>query len=267
MLITGNTRVFGIIADPVAQVRTPEILNAHFAAQGIDAVMVPLHVPAADLAQALDGLRTMRNFGGMIVTVPHKNAAAGLCASLGPTAAIVGAANALRREADGSFVGDMFDGEGFVEGLRSQGRDPAGKRVLMVGAGGAAGAIAYALAKAGVASLDIANRTRERAEEIAQRVREALPGARVQAADADSRGYGMVVNATSLGMRPDDPLPLDVERLEPSTLVAEIIMKPPMTALLLAARQRGCAIHEGRHMLDAQASLMARFLLGAPDEI
>lgn len=262
MLVTGQTKVFGIIADPIAQVRTPEILNARFAARGVDAVMVPMHVPEADLVQSMDGMRPMRNFGGWIVTVPHKTRVTALCARLGPTASVVGAANAVRRQADGSFEGEMFDGEGFVEGLRSQGRDPAGKRVLMVGAGGAAGAIAFALAQAGVACLGIANRTQARADDIVRRVRQALPQAPLETAAADPEGYDMVVNATSLGMRPGDALPLDVTRLDPSTLVAEIIMKPPMTALLLAARERGCVIHEGRHMLDAQADLMARFLLG-----
>jgi len=267
MLITGHTKIFGIIADPVAQVRTPELLNAYFAQHGIDAVMVPLHVPAEALAQAVDGLRTMRNFCGLVVTVPHKKTAAAMCTQLGPTASVVGAANALKRQHDGSFVGDMFDGEGFVAGLRGQGHDPAGRRVLMVGAGGAAGAIAFALAQAGVAYLGIANRTRTRAAEIAQRVRQVLPHATVEDVEADPAGYDMVVNATSLGMLADDPLPLDVDRLDASTLVVEIITKPPMTALLQAAQQRGCPIHEGRHMLQAQIASMARFLLDAPEAL
>jgi len=261
MLITGNTKVFAIIADPVAQVRTPEMLNAYFAEHRIDAVIVPIHVSAADLPQAMTGLCTLRNLGGLVVTVPHKKTVAALCTRLGPTASVVGAVNTVRRLADGSWVGDMFDGEGFVAGLRGQGRDLAGLRVLMVGAGGAAGAIALALARADVAYLGVANRTRERAIELVQRVRQALPQARIEDVDADPRGYDMVVNATSLGMRADDALPLDVARLDTSSLVVEVIAKPPLTALLQAARQRGCAIHEGRHMLQAQVELMARFLL------
>jgi len=267
MLITGHTQIFGIIADPVVQVRTPELINAYFAEHGIDAVMVPLHVPAESLAQAMDGLRTLRNLSGLVVTVPHKKAAAAMCARLGPTASVVGAANMLRRQHDGSWVGDMFDGEGFVAGLRGQGYDPAGQRILMVGAGGAAGAMAFALAQSGVAYLGIANRTRARAAEMAQRVRQVLPHAAVEDVDNDPAGYDMVVNATSLGMRADDPLPLDANRLDASTLVVEIITKPPMTALLQAAQQRGCPIHEGRHMLQAQIALMARFLLDGPDAI
>lgn len=267
MKITGNTRVFGIVADPIAQVRTPEVLNAYFTAHGIDAVMVPLHVPAAGLAQAWQGMRAMRNLGGWIVTVPHKNAVASLCDALGPAASVIGAVNAVRRLDDGRLVGDMFDGAGFVGGLRGQGHDPAGRSVLLVGAGGAAAAIAHALAQAGVGRLGIANRTLARADEIAQRVRQAFPDADVQACDADPRGYDMVVNATSLGMRPDDALPLDVNLLDARTLVAEIIMKPAETPLLQVAKQRGCPIHAGRHMLDAQAALMARFLLGEPGSV
>jgi len=261
MVITGNTKVFAIIADPVAQIRTPELINAYFSERGIDAILVPFHVSSANLVPLMDSLRTLHNFGGLVVTVPHKKAAADLCDRLERTASTVGATNIIRREPDGSFVGDMFDGEGFVAGLRSQGHEPAGLRVLMVGAGGAASAIAFALMQAGVAYLGIANRTRARAAEIALRVRLALPHAAIDAVDADPKGYDMVINATSLGMRADDPLPLDMTRVDASTLVAEVIAKPPMTALLQAAQQRGCRIHEGRHMLQAQIELMARFLL------
>ncbi|MFA7668146.1 MAG: shikimate dehydrogenase, partial [Burkholderiaceae bacterium] len=172
----------------------------------------------------------------------------------------IGAVNTIRRDPDGRLIGDMFDGTGFVAGLKKCGNDPAGRKVLLLGAGGAAAAIAHALAKAGVDALTIANRTHSKAQEMVERVAGSVPGVRVAAGDDDPSGYDMVVNATSLGMRPDDPLPLDVARLSPDTLVAEIIMKPEMTALLQQAQARGCPIHLGRHMLEEQAALMVGFM-------
>lgn len=261
-VITGNTRLFGIVADPISQVRTPQVLNAWFEAEGLDAVLVPMHVPADGLSTVFEAFRKMRNLGGFIVTVPHKTATVDLCDEVSEAARAIGAVNAVRREADGRLVGDMFDGLGFVEGLKSQGNDPAGRSVLLAGAGGAAAAIAHALARAGVSRLSIANRTMAKAQALAECVRASVPGANVDAVPADPRGYDIVVNATSLGMKEGDALPLDASLLSPSTLVAEIIMKPEMTALLQAAQKQGCAIHLGRHMLDHQARLMGRYMTG-----
>lgn len=260
--ITGNTRLFGIVADPIAQVRTPEVMNAWFEREGRDAVLVPIHVGTDGLAAVFHAFRKMRNLDGFIVTVPHKIDALQLCDEVSESARAIGAVNTVRREPDGRLVGHMFDGLGFVAGLKAEGHDPAGRTVMLVGAGGAAGAIAHALAQAGVRRLAIANRTHSKAQDMAERVRHSVPGVEVVAAAADPRGYDIVVNATSLGMKEDDALPLDVALLTPSTLVAEIIMKPEMTALLKAAQERGCPTHLGRHMLDHQARLMGRFMTG-----
>lgn len=263
MTITGATRLYAIVADPIGQVRAPEVLNKLFQEGGHDGVMVPVHVDEAGLPAVLDGFRQTKNLGGFAITVPHKAAVAQACDELGPTARIVGAVNAVRREPDGRLVGDMFDGKGFVAGLRLKGHEPAGKRVLLLGAGGAAGAIAYALLESGAASLVIANRTPARAEAIIERLRPDFPDADVRAGNPDPTECDIVVNATSLGMKPDDALPIDVSLLQPRHLVAEIIMKPETTALLARASEAGCAVHYGRHMLDEQIPLMAEFL-GVP---
>jgi len=263
-MITGNTRLFGIVADPVDQVRTPQVLNRLFEQRGHDAVLVPFHVGADGLPRIFEAFRQIRNLGGFIVTVPHKVEALALCDEIEDAARAIGAVNTIRREPDGRLVGGMFDGIGFVAGLKARGHDPAGRRVLLLGAGGAAAAIAHALALAGVGSLTIANRTLSKAREMAERIAASAPGVRVEAGVADPSGYDMVVNATSLGMRPDDPLPLDVAKLSSGTLVAEIIMKPEMTALLGQAQARGCPVHLGRHMLEEQAALMAGFMAGGP---
>ena len=146
--IIGTTRVFGCIADPVGHVRAPTVFNTLFAQQGIDHVMVPIHAPADDLNTIIEGLRRLPNFGGMAVTIPHKVSLAALCDTLGAAAQLTGAVNAVRFDDDGRMHGDNFDGQGFVAGLQMKGHDPAGKSVLMIGAGGAARAIAPPVAPA-----------------------------------------------------------------------------------------------------------------------
>jgi len=259
-MITGHTKIFAIIADPIAQVRTPEVFNAYCAAKGIDGILVPVHVGADGLDAVIAGFRQMKNLGGFIVTVPHKTAVAALCDELGTAGELVGAVNAVRRESDGRLIGNMFDGVGFIAGLKSQGYDPEGKKALLLGAGGAAGAIALALAEAKVSSLTIANRTPGKAQNIADRVQKHYPELSIHLGAPDPQGYDLIINATSLGMKGSDPLPLDARLLTPAMMVAEIIMKPETTALLAAAKMQGCSIHYGRHMLDEQIRLMADFV-------
>ena len=156
----------------------------------------------------------MKNLGGFVATVPHKTVIAALCDELGDAGRAIGSVNVVRREADGRLIGNMFDGAGFVAGLRAQGHDPAGRRALLVGAGGAAGAIAFALAEAGVASLTIANRTRSKAEEIMARVTKFFPDRPIRVGTADPTGHDLVINATSLGLKAGDPLPIDTDTVD-----------------------------------------------------
>lgn len=258
--ITGATRVYGIVADPIDHVKTPQGLNALMRARGIDGVMVPMHVGPEALAGFLAGMREWRNFGGFIATVPHKSTVLGLCDVVTPRACAIGAANAIRREPDGRFVADMLDGEGFVSGLRAAGIATAGRAAFLAGAGGAANAIAFGLAEAGIARLTIHNRTARRAEELAARLAQAHPALPVAIGTADPSGHDLVVNATSLGLRPGDALPIDADRLRPDMIVAEIIMEPETTTLLARAQTAGCQVHRGLPMLTGQLELMARFL-------
>lgn len=265
--ITGHTQVLAILADPIHHVQTPQRMNALLQTAGLDAVMVPLQVPPAGLAAAMTGLRVLANLQGVVVTVPHKTAALAFCDELGDRARLIGAVNVVRRLPDGRLRGDMLDGIGFVEGLRGAGIEPAGQSAYLAGAGGAASAIAFALAEAGVARLTLANRSLDKAEALAARLRYHHPGLPVTTtttAHGNPAGHGLVVNATSLGLHPGDALPLDVAALTPDQLVAEIIMAPADTALLQAARARGCRVHPGAPMLASQVRLMAAFLLDRP---
>ena len=264
--ITGSTQVYGILADPIHHVETPRLINRWFAERGIDAVMVPLHVRPEDLSQLLGGLRLVRSLRGFVVTVPHKVAAATLCDELTPEARLVGAVNVVHRTADGRLIGGMLDGKGFVDALRSEGLDPAGRSAYLAGAGGAASAIAFALADAGVSRLTIANRTADKAQHLIDGITRRYPALHLSVGSEDPTGHDLVVNATSLGLRPGDPLPLDANRLAPHQAVVEIIAHPAETPLLKAARARRCRAQGGAPMLAHQIERMAAFMGGALHE-
>jgi shikimate dehydrogenase len=259
-VITGTTRLYGIIGDPVHAVRSPALFNAAFARLGLDAVFLPLHAAAEELERAWRGLTALRNLDGLVVTMPHKAAVVPLLDALGPTARLTGTVNTARRLPDGRWEGDMFDGEGFVAGLRANGHDPRGMRVLQVGCGSAGRAIAFAVARAGVASLDLADAAPGRAAELAGAVARAFPGVRARAGAPLPDGHGLVVNATPMGLAPGDPPPLDPARLRAGQVVADVIPNPEVTSLIAAARASGCATVTGRAMHEGQARLAAAFL-------
>ncbi len=260
MEIDGRTKLYAIVADPIEQVKTPQTLNALMRERQFNGVLVPMQVAPEKLSGWFEALRGIKNLGGFIVTVPHKQAIAKLCDEVSDAARLIGAVNVVRREPDGRMVGEILDGKGFVAGLRANDIEPAGKRVFLAGAGGAANAVAFALADAGVAELGIYNRTAHKARDLIARLRQVYPDFEAKAVGASPAGYDVVVNATSLGMKDGDPLSLDTNALVSDQVVAEIIMKPETTALLAAAQARGCKIQYGLPMLRSQADLMAEFM-------
>jgi shikimate dehydrogenase len=258
--VTGNTRVYLHLAHPSSHVRTPQVMNRAFTDRGIDAVAVSADVAPADLAELIRGVRGWRNLAGLGVTMPHKQVLTACMDSLAGQARFIGAVNAVRREPDGSLAGANTDGLGFVAGLRSAGCEPAGRRALLAGVGGAGRAIAYALADSGVASLTLASRSHGRAEQLAAEIAQNIPGVTVGAGPPDPAGHDLVINATPLGMQPGDPLPVPAERLVPGTVVCDIVMSPPHTRLLQEAERRGCVPVPGMPMLACQVDLVIGFL-------
>lgn len=259
-MITGTTRLYAIIGDPIAHVRTPMAFNDYFSARNIDAVCLPIHIGRDDLPRGWAGLKSTLNLDGFIVTAPHKAESAQLCDALEGDGAYTRVVNTVRREPDGRFTGTLLDGRGFVSGLTSHGYEVKGRRFYMAGAGGAGTALAYALAHSGAAALTIHNRTRSKAENLVAGVSKAFPYCDVRVGTADAAGYDIVVNATSLGLKPDDAQSFNLASADPSALVVEVVMKPDMTPLLIAAEKRGHAIHFGIHMLNSQLGLMMQFL-------
>jgi shikimate dehydrogenase len=258
--ITGATRVYLHLAHPSAHARTPQVMNAEFARRGVDAVAVSADVAPADLGGFARGLRGWRNLAGLSVTMPHKEALAAHVDELIGAAALVSAVNVVRRESDGRLVGANTDWAGFVIGLHQAGYKLSGRRVLLVGAGGAGRAVAFAVAGAGAAGLTIANRTAARAERLAPDVAVGFPVMAVAAGPPDPAGHEVAINATSLGMRPSDPLPVAVSRLAPGTLVCDIVTRPERTRLLDEAAARRCVPHPGLPMLAGQVDLILDFL-------
>jgi shikimate dehydrogenase len=265
-MITGTTRLYAIIGDPIEHVRTPMAFNDWFAARGIDAVCLPIHIGRDDLPRGWAGLRSMLNLDGFIVTAPHKGESRVLCDAVEGDGVHTGVVNTVRRERDGRFVGTLLDGRGFVRGLQSQGTTVEGRRFYLAGAGGAGTALAYALAGSGAAALTIHNRTRTKAEALVAGVKKAFPACDVRLGTSDASGHDVAINATSLGLKPDDGHSFDLGSVDKTSLVAEVVMKPDMTPLLIAAKDRGYRIHFGIHMLNSQLELMFQFLGLTPRE-
>lgn len=250
--IQGNTRVFMILGDPVAQVRAPELFNSLFAEHGINAVLVPAEVAPADLAGFTQHTLKARNIDGLWLTIPHKAAMVDLldhCDAVGRSA---GAVNAARRNPDGSLEGALFDGLGFAKSLDHFGIDCTGRRVLILGAGGAGLAIAATLAQRAPAVVALFDPQPGRASEVVERLQPGTATPLEVADSSDPQGFDVVINASPLGLKAGDPLPCDVSRMSPDAAVVDILMKNQPTALLQACHARGITAHPGFEMLVQQ---------------
>jgi shikimate dehydrogenase len=258
-MINGNTEFLAHIGFPTHAFKAPMIYNPWFEKVGVNAIVVPMSCQAQDYPEFLRSIFKLGNIRGALVTMPHKVTTVGLLDEVFPTAAIAGSCNAVRRGSDGGLQGDMFDGEGFVRGIRRKGFEPRGARALVVGAGGVGCAIAASLAAAGVIGIDLFDLQEEAACGLAQRLLQHYPHMTVRTGVRDPAELELVVNATPMGMNDGDPLPLDMGRLDPSTFVGEVVMKSEMTAFLKAAQARGCRIQVGSDMLFEQIPAYLEF--------
>jgi shikimate dehydrogenase len=261
-ILSGATRLVPILAHPVDHVRAPRLYNPAFAAAGLDWCQVPMGVHPDDFAATVAQLARVGNLQGLNLTIPHKAAAHALCARLGPEARRTGVVNTMRIDADGQWSGESFDGVGFVEAARANGMLWPERPVLLVGAGGAGTAIAFALAAEGVRRIHIANREPERADQLTHALRQAFPGI---AADTDAhrglREAGLAVNATSLGLHEGDPMPFDAALLPPDAALFDIIAARD-TELMAACAARGLKVIGGKPMIDHQIAAQIAFWRG-----
>jgi shikimate dehydrogenase len=246
------------------------IYNPYFEKYDIDAVVVPMGCKPADYAAFLKLVFKLSNIHGALVTMPHKVTTIPLLDEVMTTAKVAGACNAIRLGPGGTLVGDMFDGEGFVRGILRKGRALAGARALVVGSGGVGSAIVASLAKAGVAELALFDAYPATMNGLAERLRTYYPTLKIGVGSKDPAGFDVVVNATPLGMKDSDPLPMDVDRIASSTFVGEVVMKQEITPFLAAARARGCQIQIGTDMLFEQIPAYLEFFgfrTTTPDEL
>jgi shikimate dehydrogenase len=257
--ISGTTRIFPVIGWPVEQVKAPILFNTYFKRHGIDARVVPLKIAPEAYAGAVRMLMAVENVGGIFVSIPHKPASVGAVDIVSPRAALAGACNAIYKGADGAIHGDLIDGEGFIRAFERTCGDTAfpwqRARALVVGSGGVGCAVAASLAARGIARVDVCDNRADQARALRERLQAAFPGTVVGLGLPAAEGYDVVVNCTPLGMREDDPLPIDLRGAAASCIVADCGMKIETTRLLRDARARGCRIQKGREMMIEQSPL------------
>jgi shikimate dehydrogenase len=235
------------------------IYNPFFEKRKINAVVVPMGCKSEDFPAFLKLAFRLTNMHGALITMPHKVTTLGLVDEASVSARIAGACNAVRIDQRGVLLGDMFDGEGFVRGVLNKGRVVAGTQVLIAGCGGVGSAIAASIAKAGAAKLGLFDASRQAADGLAQRLKAHYPKLAVSVGSPDPSGCDIVINATPLGMKKDDPLPMNVDLIAASTFVGEVVMKEEITPFLAAVRARGCDYQIGTDMLFEQIPAYLEF--------
>ncbi|WP_127904174.1 shikimate dehydrogenase family protein [Solirhodobacter olei] len=260
LTLSGKTKIFFIVGDPIEQVKSPTHLSRLMAERGENALVIPAHVAASDFDAFMGSARHMRNLGGLVITVPHKVAALRWADAATVRAKGIGAANILCRRPDGSWWGDHTDGSGFMDAAAAAGFAAPGKRALLVGAGGAGSAIAYEILARGAAHLALHDLDTDRRDTVIARLSARFPG-KVGVGGRDPSSFNLVANASPAGMHEADPLPVDVAQLSEGQYVGDAVTEPRLTPLIANARQAGCATFTGGDMFDAQSSLLVRLLL------
>ena len=258
-MISGTTKLIAHLGYPTHSFKAPLIYNPYFEKNDIDAVVVPMGCRPEDYPAFLKLVFRLSNIHGALVTMPHKISTMALLGEASKSAQVAGACNAVRLGPNGTLIGDMFDGEGFVRGVLRRGRQVRGSRAMMIGAGGVGSAIAASLAQAEIAELALYDAHVPMMNGLADRLRLHYPTLKVTTGSADPAGYDIVVNATPLGMNDNDPLPLDVSRISPSAFVGEVVLKQEITPFLAAVRARGCEFQVGVDMLFEQIPAYLEF--------
>ncbi|HEY1721609.1 MAG TPA: hypothetical protein VGG27_10220 [Magnetospirillaceae bacterium] len=259
--ISGRTRIYGIVGHPIAQVRSPEMITAELFSRGRDAILIPIHILPADVETCVPQVMRIQNLDGLVFTTPFKQIACAFADELGAQALAVGAINALARRSDGRWVGDIFDGLGCVEAFRRRGHSFTGKRVMLIGAGGAGSAIGVAVAHQSPAVLRIFDIDSARAASLTEKVRRVDPRIEIICDQPNVDGIDILLNASPVGMLDDPRMPIAAETIPGNVVVFDAIVKPEETKLLRIATAGGCETIRGREMMRGQIAKIVDFFL------
>jgi shikimate dehydrogenase len=264
-----DTQLYGIFGYPIGHSLSPLMHNTAFAHHQLDAIYLPFAVHPTQIEIAVKAIRAF-GMRGVNITIPHKRAVMAWLDELAPEARLIGAVNTIRRQGD-RLCGHNTDGIGFVRSLVEAGAEVAGRAVLLLGAGGAARAIAVQLCLAGVRRLYIANRTPARADELAAALKQSFSHADISVVALAESSLSIllphteiVVNATSVGMHPHERLRFPFDALGPQHLVCDIVYRPLRTPLLEAAQAQGARTVDGVGMLLHQGAEAFELWTGRP---
>jgi shikimate dehydrogenase len=257
--LTGKTRVHFLIGSPIAQVLAPGLLTDRMREMHVDAILVPLQIEKEDVETTLPALMRMPNVDSILITIPHKFTAYDHCTGHSERALALKAVNAMRRGPQGWF-GDNFDGAGFVRGLENGGHSVMGKRVFMAGSGAAGSSIAVAMLAAGASHITFTDIQPESASRLFRMLEDRFPGRSVVSGELRP-DVEIVVNASSAGLEPGDPLPIDPSDLRSGMIFGDVITDPLPTAMVQAASAAGCHTCDGRDMLEGQMQMLIEFML------
>jgi len=252
--INGKTRVYGIVGDPIEQVRSPEMVTWEMQKRHHNAVLIPMHIAREEFDSVMPNIMRIQNLDGLIFTIPFKAKAITFAKTLGLQAAQIGAINALKKHSNGDWSGEIFDGVGCVEAFKRRGIPIRDKRLQLIGLGGAGSAICVALAyeKPKLMRLfDINPQTTERMVKIVNTI---SPQTVVEVGTPHADGIDILLNASPVGMLSDSRLPLDVETFKKELIVFDAIVMPENTPLLTLAVNCGCQVVRGREMMLGQIS-------------
>jgi shikimate dehydrogenase len=248
-----------MIGTPVIQVKSPSLYNRYFAEHSIDAIMIAMDIPVDQLSDHFRHMRTISNFGGCIVTIPHKQAAVACMDEISQRARDLCAVNVVRIE-NGRLIGDMVDGLGFIMAVNLHGLNLNGKKVAIIGGGGAGAAIAHAIAGSGANEMIIKEIQTKRHEFLKRLLRNVNPEMKLSFELTRLDDFDLIVNATPVGMNNDTDLPFPTDTLRPFTLVADVVTNPKVTPWLAGALKKGCNVQYGVEMAYGQFGLMGRHM-------
>ena len=258
-MVQGSTKLYIIVGHPISQVKSPEIFNAWFKNERIDAVMIPLDITSDGLASFAKLFRESDNIHGVIVTIPYKALITQYIDHPSPQVAALGAANVLRRTTEREIEGDMVDGKGFIRALREKKVSLKGKHIFIIGCGGAGSAVAWDALEAGAGKVSLLDENHQKAQDLLGRLAAHFPGKDIEVVSLPPSQFDIVLNATPRGMSPTDPLPMPIEQIPAGAIVADAVTDPPVTPFLQGARERGHRIQSGGEMVMGQFPLIAEY--------